>query len=369
MAAAAAAAASAAPAASGWASAAQTAGTIAAAGTQSLGMIGGLQNLFGGARRRKKLQKEQISMQGKLNEQAAATNYQYGEKAAENAFERQMEAYRTELKDNSPEAVKERFKAAGMNPVTAMGAGGAGAGGAGHMTTQPQPTTGGAQAGHADTAIEMQMAQMQITRMGLEMANIAKQGKVLDAQATDLTAGAEQKKATTEKTGTETDLNKLEAESKKMILKVQEAETPYEIEAAGFIYMNKFNEALENAARAEITSYDEQAYRETYEHRIRKIEEEARAVTADIVLKYAEVEKRKQETKNLKTEQRHTAQSIEKIKADTALSRKERWKIENMVNLEFEKFNFEKGEKLNRGTIEKIFQAAMGVIGAGTVGK
>ena len=132
---------------------------------------------------RKKRERQQLAQQQQLNEHAAATNYKYGEQAAQNAFQRQMQAYNTSLRDNSASAQVERLQEAGLNPALMYG-GGAAAGQAGQMVSGGQPSAGGAQAGQADSPVSKQMAAM-------NAAMTASQIKVNEATAEKLGAEAD----------------------------------------------------------------------------------------------------------------------------------------------------------------------------------
>lgn len=132
--------------------------------------------------------RKQREQQAALNEQAAKTNYEYGEKAADSAFQRQMTAYERTLQEESPAAMVQRYKDAGLSPALMYQGGG---GQIGSMSHAPQAATGGAQAGTADTPVQKQMAAMNQTRIGMELAQMK--------------ANIELTEATTAKTETESE--------------------------------------------------------------------------------------------------------------------------------------------------------------------
>lgn len=106
-------------------------------------------NMFVGARGREKRANEQVATQGKLNEQAAETNYRYSQMGAEEAYKRDVRLY-NEL--YSPRSLLAQGRDAGVNPVTMLGGGG---GFKPVVNSTSTPTSGGAQAGQAATASQM----------------------------------------------------------------------------------------------------------------------------------------------------------------------------------------------------------------------
>lgn len=155
-----------------------------AAGAQSIGQAasagGGILGLFGIGNRKRA--KRQLENQIKLNEAANESNYRWGEKAAENAFKRQMEAYERSYKDQSYAAMREQMEKAGLSVGLMYGGSGSG-GGSGFMTQAPMGQAHGANAGKADSPAEQWAMRANQIEMGLNLANLKKQGKVLDSQA------------------------------------------------------------------------------------------------------------------------------------------------------------------------------------------
>lgn len=149
------------------------------------GVVGGL---FGGIGAKKRM-KRQVDAQKELNEQAAKLNYEYGEKAAENAYKRQMEMYERSYQDQSYAAMRGQMEDAGLS--VGLMYGGGGSGGAGGATTgAPQGETGGAEAGRADGAAAQQMAAIQQAQMGLGLVSMKKDLAMKDAQIEEINAAA-----------------------------------------------------------------------------------------------------------------------------------------------------------------------------------
>lgn len=175
-----------------------------------------------GARMRKNI-KAQEEAQMRLNEQAAKLNYQYGEQAANNAFERQMKMYERSYKDQSYEAMRKQMEDAGLSVGLMYGS--SGAGGAGGATSgAPMGATGGAEAGNAGAVVAAAMEQeLGLQRMGLEIASLKqdienkeKTGANIDASTENLKEDAALKKAqtTTENDTRELKIKKLFEETK-----------------------------------------------------------------------------------------------------------------------------------------------------------
>lgn len=162
------------------------------AGAQSVGQIAsggsGILGLFGIGNRRRA--KKQLENQIKLNEAANESNYRWGEKAAENAFKRQMEAYERSYKDQSYAAMRKQMEEAGLSTGLMYGGSGSG-GGSGFMTQAPMGQAHGANAGKADSPAEQWAMRANQIEMGLNLANLKKQGNVLDTQSSKNEADAE----------------------------------------------------------------------------------------------------------------------------------------------------------------------------------
>lgn len=131
-------------------------------------------------------------MQRILNEEAAKTNYEYGEKAADNAMIRQMRMYERSYKDQSYSAMRKQMEDAGLS-VGLMYGNGASGGGAGSTSGAPQAETGGAAAGNA---AEMVGLALQKQRVENETMVARSQAALNEAQASKLDTDREDTNAT-----------------------------------------------------------------------------------------------------------------------------------------------------------------------------
>lgn len=154
------------------------------------GAIGGLVGGIGYGSRLKK----QVNAQKQLNEQAAKLNYEYGELAAENAYDRQLALYERSYQDQSYSAMRKQMEDAGLS--VGLMYGGGGNGGAGGATTgAPMGETGGAEAGRADSPAAQQAAAIQQAQLGLGLMSMKKDMALKDAQIDEINASAERQRA------------------------------------------------------------------------------------------------------------------------------------------------------------------------------
>lgn len=159
----------------------------------SSGIAGAVGGLIGGIGYGNRL-KKQVNAQKQLNEQAAKLNYEYGELAAKNAYQRQMEMYERSYQDQSYAAMRGQMEDAGLS--IGLMYGGGGNGGAGGATTgAPQGETGGAEAGRADSPAAQQTAAIQQTQMGLGLVSMKKDLAIKDAQIEEINATAARQRA------------------------------------------------------------------------------------------------------------------------------------------------------------------------------
>lgn len=162
-------------------------------GGLSSGLSGAVSGLFGRIGYGSRL-KKQVEAQKKLNEQAAQLNYEYGEKAAENAYRRQMEMYERSYRDQSFPAIRQQMEDAELS--VGLMYGGGGPGGAGGATTgAPKGETGGAEAGRADSPAAQQVAAIQQAQLGLGLVSMKKDLAIKDAQIEEINATAAAKRA------------------------------------------------------------------------------------------------------------------------------------------------------------------------------
>ena len=155
---------------------AMSAGISGAIGT-GLGLLGSI----GAGRRQKKAIEAQKNAQKELNEQAASLNYEYGEKAAENAYQRQLAMYQRSYEDQSYKAMVKQMEDAGLSVGLMYGGNGSG-GGAGAMSGAPKGDTGGAIAGQAVNAAALMEIENQRKSLALQQASMAKDIQLKDAE-------------------------------------------------------------------------------------------------------------------------------------------------------------------------------------------
>ena len=148
------------------------------------GLIGaglGLLGSIGAGKRQRKAIEAQKNAQKELNEQAASLNYEYGEKAAENAYERQLAMYQRSYEDQSYKAMVKQMEDAGLSVGLMYGGSGSG-GGAGAMSGAPKGDTGGAIAGQATSAAALMEVENQRKSLALQQASMAKDIQLKDAE-------------------------------------------------------------------------------------------------------------------------------------------------------------------------------------------
>lgn len=148
------------------------------------GIIGaglGLLGNIGAGNRREKAIEAQKEAQMALNEQAAKLNYLYGEKAAENAYKRQLAMYQRSYEDQSYKAMVGQMEDAGLSIGLMYGGNGSG-GGAGAMSGAPKGDTGGAMAGQATSAAALMQIENERRSLALQQASMAKDIQLKDAE-------------------------------------------------------------------------------------------------------------------------------------------------------------------------------------------
>lgn len=148
------------------------------------GLVGaglGLLGSIGQGKRQRKAIEAQKNAQKELNEQAAELNYEYGEKAAENAYKRQLAMYQKSYEDQSYEAMVGQMEDAGLSVGLMYGGSGSG-GGAGAMSGAPKADTGGAIAGQAANAAALMQVENERRSLALQQASMAKDIQLKDAE-------------------------------------------------------------------------------------------------------------------------------------------------------------------------------------------
>lgn len=151
-------------------------GISGAIGT-GLGLLGSI----GAGKRQRKAIEAQKNAQKELNEQAAELNFEYGEKAAENAYERQLAMYNRSYEDQSYKAMVKQMEEAGLSVGLMYGGNGSG-GGAGAMSGAPKADTGGAMAGQATSAAALMEVENQRKALALQQVSMAKDIQLKDAE-------------------------------------------------------------------------------------------------------------------------------------------------------------------------------------------
>lgn len=149
-----------------------------------IGNASGILNMLGVGRRK------QMRQQKEMIENAAKINYQYGEMAARNAFERQQVLYDRTYQDQSYANQVAQMDAAGLSPGLMYGKGGAGGGGAGSTTGAPMGATGATGAGVAadpnaqlQALMSLRQVRMNERKNEAEINLLNTQAKALEAEA------------------------------------------------------------------------------------------------------------------------------------------------------------------------------------------
>lgn len=207
------------------------------------GLVGGALGLLGGigaGKRRRKALKEQEESQMRLNKNAAELNYEYGEKAAQNAHARQLELYQKSYEDQSYKAMRGQMEDAGLSVGLMYGGGGASGGGGGATSGAAQGEAGGAQAGDAGSVIAAQMEQ----ELGLRQ---------LQKQLATLDLDIKLKKKQLEKDNSEIGLNQAKAGAEnaralKDITEKEDVEATRELRLKG-MYENAHGQFIENTRK------------------------------------------------------------------------------------------------------------------------
>lgn len=151
-----------------------------------LGLINIGKSIFGNSANK------QAEKQKELTEHSAKLNYEYGEKAAENAYERQIGMYENYL---SPEQqIASQMAGLQANDLNVgLMYGGSGPGGSGSASTAPQGSGASGQQAASRAAIEANRLQSlaiasQIAKTSAETKNIEKDTEVKDVEANNIKA-------------------------------------------------------------------------------------------------------------------------------------------------------------------------------------
>lgn len=155
------------------------------------GAIGqGINELFGFDRRAMKRQTEQ---QKELMDYQLSQSYLWNEKAAENAFARDMQMYERNYKDQSYSAMRKQMEEAGLSVGLMYGGGGASGGGGGATSGAPQ---GGVAGGtpQATDAAALQANRIREMQLGLQAQDIQATIELKKAQANEANEKANEAK-------------------------------------------------------------------------------------------------------------------------------------------------------------------------------
>lgn len=208
---------------------------ITGATSSPVGTATGLAGIFGPSH--KKRTERQVEAQRKMNEDAAKTNFKYGEMAAESAFERQLGSFIYEANYNSPKAQRERLEAAGLSPALMYGQ--AGTTGTTSSSTAPQGAgAGNQQGGRAANAAEQQAARTQSLALMLGAAKTQSEINLNNA-------GADEKRANAKYTGGA----QTESTMTNIALVTEQTENA-KIQRKGMEIQNDFNEIQKDIAES-----------------------------------------------------------------------------------------------------------------------
>ena len=273
-------------------------------------------------------EKRKLRLQKEAAEHAAATEYKYGEMAADNAMARSVEMFEIENAYNTPTAQAERMRDAQLS--VGLMYGGGGAGGEGKMSNGPQGH--GATVGVPDVAsISQAMTQqrafaLQAAKMNSE---IAVNESVAEKNTADAkyTSGVETDQARTGIDKARKEMNKIDTEIDKLsadITKTIEETGNIKLMREGIRYQNKITEVQSKVAEAttdtQIKSAEEMLRRTigetqklireidilevqkeisyaTKKSMIDMIKEQLTNLTADTAVKYAQEKAIREDTK------------------------------------------------------------------------
>lgn len=213
-------------------------GAIGGAGGGLLGIGTGMLGGIIGEARDERNREKQLEQQQALNEQSAKLNYEYGEKAAQTAYQRQLDMYQRSKEDQSYKSQVQDMRDAGLS-VGLMMSGGQQAGGMGQASTAPKGEgAGGLQAGQAGNAIEQQMAEQNRIAIGLQQSKLKSEIEVNESIANKNKADA------TKTSGVDTE------ESRARIKEITENIENKQVQRVGIRLQNTFDE-IKNEIQAE----------------------------------------------------------------------------------------------------------------------
>lgn len=267
-------------------------GANALTGGLASGLAGAASSIFSGIGSKKRLN-DQINAQKQLNEQAAALNYKYGEKAAENAFARQLQMYERSYRDQSYAAMRKQMEDAGLS--VGLMYGGSASGGAGGATSgAPLGASGGAEAGRAASETERRMMELQQAQMGLSLAG----------QRADIELKESQAALTKE-------------QAKEVEAKAEEARKSAGLIAEQTITEKQKREPMIESLKEDIQNKAAERAIMGVDYRIKQVEFEIRNGTKDL-----EIEKLELSIRDMKNDIVKGIEEIESIQMDNEIKRK-----------------------------------------------
>lgn len=151
--------------------------------------------------------RKQMKMQKELMQEQAKLNYEYGERAAQNAYEREQAIYQQSKQDNSFAARKADAMGAGLSPGVLYGSTGASGGGAGSTGGGKMGATGTSGAAAPDPTAGIQTL-LGLRQMKLQERKNTAEVKLMESQAKAAEAEAENKTAKTKTENQMRDVNK-----------------------------------------------------------------------------------------------------------------------------------------------------------------
>lgn len=158
----------------------------------------------------RKQAKEQDARNLAMSKEMAGVNYEYGEKSADNAYQRALGLTEQLRKNNSYEEKVRQAKAAGLSVGQLYGGGGAGGSSSGGSAPQGNGASGMAAPQAAPRPAGMEVAAMtnQIRLAEAEVQRVRNESKLVDAQKEQIEATTEKSKEETKTTQDMRDVQK-----------------------------------------------------------------------------------------------------------------------------------------------------------------
>lgn len=138
--------------------------------------------------------RKQMKMQKELMQEQAKLNYEYGERAAQNAYEREQAIYQQSKQDNSFAARKADAMGAGLSPGVLYGSTGASGGGAGSTGGGKMGATGTSGGAAPDSTAGIQTL-LGLRQVKLQERKNTAEVKLIESQAKEAEASAAAKQA------------------------------------------------------------------------------------------------------------------------------------------------------------------------------